>query len=888
MMKHLHVLKTLLVAALLTMGAKQADARLLDYPYTWDPATAQTDFHFSYFWGLGWQWDENYQAIYMSGKSTNWMGSITSDTFNFPAGEPVMCTFEYGTAGEDVTLQVIIDYEGEQEDETLTVELGQSTEGFSDGYFSFEAKGPASIDISARLGGSWNSYGSIYLRNICFKQAVPDLAVKEILSPATSQLAVSPTPFTVAARFKNQSPFELTNPVFHYQIDNGEVVSETYDGVIGKGATIDYTFATTYTVTEPTTQVLAVWCEAEGDGNADNDRMEKTIDYYNAETFPYHSTFDEGNELWSTSGFSFGTVMDGNGVAYGSAGTLVSPAISMPAGTARVSFYYACSYGSGANLKLYIGRSPSDLTEVLFDKGIRNGGWLNGYHLLNIAEAGNYYFIFSYEGTNDQLIIDNFKVDAEEDLCMHSVDFDVESGFNLTEAKVTLGLVNHGVTTQKDFQLRYYINDLDHYVTETVSSEVAPGDTLYYTFQQPADVSETDKSYTVIGQILTVVGSDTQNDLIQGATIQNFAPYTAPYYYNFADETLNGQWTLEGDNAGWHIDGNYYAYDGGNDLQHTNYSYASTEQADNWAFSPAIVLEPGEYEVSFFHRGRTYFGGEEYQQSFEAKMGSARSAEAMTISLSRHENLDYEGCMNYKKDVARVTITEAGEYYLGFHNFSPVNDGELHIDGVSIVAVEDGQALPFESDFANGDEGWTKYNDGGSDYFVKWQLQDGAEVAVMDGGAYVEGPLVSPKLSLQANREVVVTVDYDFTTDIDGLEVNLYGAALNSPQAMQLLTSGDASSHTITYTFTTGSEPQDFYVALRTSSNIAERDYLNGSFTLSVKSVKVEYSVTDGISTATASSAAEGQLFDLQGRTVRKGAATRGLYIQNGRKQLVK
>lgn len=868
--------------------------RVLDYPYTWDPATAQQDFHFSSFWGMGWNWSEEMEAIYMSGKSTNWMGSITSDVFNFPEGEGVTCNFEYGTAGQAVTLFATIDFGDEQL--TDTIELGQSTDDFAQGFFSFEAKGPATVAFSAKLGGDWNAYGSIFLRGISFKQAVLDVATQQILAPAISQIAIGDQPVTVSARFRNTSPYDAVYPVFCYQVGDRDIVcKETYQGTLAGGASIDYTFSQTFLATEAGSETLRVWCEVTGDGDSSNDSQQKELSYYQALAFPYQTTFDAGNDLWAVadgSQWAFGTI-SGGGAVGGQGGYLISPAIQMPAGKSRVSFYYASQYASGARLQLLMGKGTgaADLTEVLFSKDITNGGWLNGYHLIDLPEAGTYYFAFLLDDTSDQVIIDNFKVDAEEDLCINTVEFDQQSGFSLTEAKVTLSYVNHGITPQKDIDVRYYINDLDHFVTETVSAKVAPGDTISYTFETPADISATDSTYTIYGQIVTVVGADTQNDFIQGQTIQNFKPYGAPYYYNFADQSKNGQWTLPQDN-GWNIDSNWYAYDGGADLQHTNYGYSSSGQADDWAYSPGIQLEPGQYEVSFYHRGRTYFGGEDYIQSFEAKMGTERSPEGMTIDISRHENLDYDGCMNFQKDVARITISEAGKYYLGFHNFSPVNSGETHIDGVSITAVEPGLSLPFESNFAQGDEGWSKYNADGSDYFVKWQLEDGAEVATMDGGGYVEGPLTSPKLALEANREVNVTVEYELTADNADLALNVYGAALNTPQAMNLLATGEQSAAgTVSATYTTGNEPEDFYVALRTNTDINERDYLYNTFTLRVKSVKVEYTVVDGIEDVQRAAAdAQSAVFDLQGRRVSSPmlGVQPGLYIQNGRKQLVK
>ena len=857
------------------------------YPYTWSLDDCQTVFEAGSGWfGGGWEWNADQEAFYMFGKGTNWMYDISSKIFDLPQGENVTISFEYAIQAAGKMKVTVASADATDE---MSVELTGDGQ-FHTAFCSFESKGPATISFMPTLDDVFN-YAGVYVRNINVKKAVRDLAASAILSPATSQMAVSSEPIAVQVRFTNVSPFDIENPEFVYDAGDGNEVRETYDGIILGGATLDYTFKQTYTRTEAGTATLAAWCEVSRDGNADNDRVEKEMTYYEAVAFPYHTTYDEGNELWanvSGSNWAFGQISDG-GVMVGQGGYVFSPAIQMPAGTARVSFYYGSIQRAGANLKLYMGRStnPDEMTEVLFDKNVTNGGWLNGYHLLNIEEAGNYYFAFLVENTQDQVIIDNFKVDAEEDLCMHSVTFDQESGFNLTEAKVTLGLVNHGVSAQKGITLRYYINSTEeNYVEEVCTDEVLPGDTLYYEFQKPVDVSATDSTYTLVGQIVTVVGEDTMNDMIVGQELKNYAPYTAPYYYNFADETQNGQWTMPETNGNrWNVEGNFYAYDGNQDLKHTHSSYTYSEPADDWAYSPCIMLEPGEYEVSFMHRGRTYFGGEDYAQSFEAKMGMSRTPEGMTISISRHENLDYEGCMNFKKDVARVVITEAGQYYLGFHNFSEPNSGELHIDAVQIAPVEEALPLPFETTFADGDEGWTKYNDkNASGYFPTWNIEDGVMQLKSEGG-YVEGMLVSPRLALEANKEVTVEVEYEVTSDDGTLALNVFDGNMNTPQAMTLKATGEPQETSVSYTFSTGSEARDFYLGLHSSLDINENDYLYSSYTLKINRVKVSVKddITDGIQTVESGKPTrDNEVYDLQGR--RTDNVRHGLYIQNGRK----
>ena len=631
------------------------------------------------------------------------------------------------------------------------------------------------------------------------------------------------------------SPFDIENPTFCYDAGDGQEGRETYEGTVIGGASVDYTFTKGFVRTTEGTVRLKAWCEVARDANPDNNSVEKEMTFYVAPSFPYQTTFDEGNDLWSAIGngaWGFAAMTDGNNVMVGQQGTIVSPAIKMPAGVARVSFYYGSINRVGANLKLYMGRGTgeADLQEVLFDKDITNGGWLNGYHLLNIEEAGNYYFAFRLEGAQDQVVIDNFKVDAEEDLCMHSVGFDRESGFNLTEAKVTLSYVNHGVTPQKDIVVRYYINSTtENYVEETVEDVVMPGDTLSYTFRKPVDVSATDSVYTVLGQIVTKVGNDQVNDFIQGASIQNFKPLGAPYYYDFADDMRNGQWLMpENDGSRWSI--------------------------------------------------------EDYYQSYELKMGRERTPEAMTIDVARYENIDIYG-QSFQRSMARVKITEGGQYYLGFHNFSPANQGETRIDGISIEPVEEGLSLPYASDFANGCEGWTKYNDQANEYFTKWENADA--MMTVNNAYYVKNLLVSPKFAVKAGQTVIVEVEYAIVddADVENLALDLYTGSLNSDEHMTVVASGSKDQSVMTYQFTADKD-QDLYVGLRTNTDIVDGDYGYNAYQVNVKSVKLSLDITDGINTALRQESSADECFDLQGRRVAQ--PQRGLYIQGGRKVVVK
>ncbi len=838
--------------------------RQLPYPYTWDTETSKNDFTYNQFWGMGWGYDDTqFNAFYMTGKATNWMGDLASLPIDFPTDGKVMCAFDYGTSGADVLLDVVIDY-GDSRDTLSQVKLEESTQDFSTAFFSFTAKKAAIVRISASLDASWNTYGSIYLRNICFKEASKDLSTKAIVSPTLSQMALSDDPIPVKVTYKNASPIDIVNPTFCYQVGD-EVVRETYEGTVTDGAALTYEFTKPLSVSSAKAITLKAWCEADGDKNASNDSISKDFTFYEALSFPYTTTFDEGNDNWATvdnnndgTTWGFYSMTDGNNVAafadnYATCNDLlVSPAIVMPEGKARVSFYYSGAYRSGGvELKLYMNTTPTtEGADLLFDQKITNSGWLNGYHALDINTAGNRYFIFEVTGSGDQIIIDNFKVDAAEDLCINKVAFDTKSGYKKTTSKVTLSYINHGLTPQKNIVVRYYINDLNHYAEETVTDAVASGDTIYYTFEEEADLSTEETVYQLYGQIVTPVGEDTQNDMIQGESVEHYKVAELPYYQSFTDETRNERWTFtstDTPDSQWQVNNYWFAYDGDYDLMHTNYS---GEPSDDWAYSECFHLPVGKYDVSLFYRGRTYFASDDYNQSFEVKMGQDCTPEAMTISVGQSDNEDvYQPA--YRKMGKVVEITEEGDYYLGIHSTSVANQGETHIDAVSVKPAEEGLALPFESDFANDSTAWTWYNSNARN-FTKWQVEDGKAAlhrTTEDSWNYFEGLLVTPKLSLVAGAKVNVEVAYKVTCDADTLSLQLYGGKENNPSAMKVLAKLPTDKDTYTYEMVPQEDETEYYFGFRTNTNPDDQDtyYYGPYYDVELTSLKISYDATADI-----------------------------------------
>ena len=874
------------------------------FPFTWNEATAQTDYEYESFWGMGWNWSDDAKAFYMSGKATNWMGSLSTKPIDFPANDGVTCSFDYMASGAPVELSTYID-DGYKVDTVVTT-LGENSQDFKPAFFSFKPSGPSRVSFAAKLKGEWNSYGTFAFNNINFVKAVPDLAVKEIKSPFTDKIAASDSVVNVTMALANKSPFDIVNPTVGYSF-GGKSVEEDYQGTIAAGTTANYTFSEGFVQNTTADDMnLKVWCHTDSDGNSANDTLQKTISFYAAKTMPYSTDFDDAddNDLWSVidgnndgNVFTFSQLGDGTGAAvFGNYQTslddyLISPAIHLTKGTHRVSFYYSGYTRLGSShLKLLAGRTTdvSAMKEVLFDSDITNRELKCGYHLLSNLPEGDWYFAFVLTGTNDISIIKHFKVDDNEDLSINNVSLDKQSGYDLGKSKVTISYINYGVTPQKDIKVKYFINpatvngtdvtenEFTQTAEETVTATVLPGDTIYYTFNKETDLSA-DTTYSLFGLIATPVGDCSQNDFIQGNTVEHWKAQTTPYYYGFDDDNRNKRWYLPATGTNeWCVgSGCWLDYDGNSAiLSHVRYS--NPEPSDDWAYSDAVELKKGKYEISFFYHGDFHFSGPDFTQKFEAKMGTARTPEAMTTEIFRTDSTDIYGPA-YAKVTKVVDIAEDGLYYLGFHDFSDGNSSETYIDAISIEPVSEGRSLPFESDFANDNASWTVYY-GKNRIFCKWHVE-GTAMVVNRLYENFEGMLVTPKLKVAPGAKVKVDVDYALTSAQDTLKMNVYAAAVNNPDDFRLIGQAGTDKTEATFTFTNTTDTA-LYVGLRTSTNINnEYDYDSGPFyELRINSVKVSEDVPNGISAATASDRATVVArYNLQGQRV--GANHRGVTI---------
>ena len=92
------------------------------------------------------------------------------------------------------------------------------------------------------------------------------------------------------------------------------------------------------------------------------------------------------------------------------------------------------------------------------------------------------------------------------------------------------------------------------------------------------------------------------------------------------------------------------------------YPEDTKHKASDWLISPAVYLEPGQYEVSGYVIQRSKFGSD--KQQFQLTMGDAATVEAQTTVFATESAYNSK---LYKATTGTVTVSTAGNYYFGIY-----------------------------------------------------------------------------------------------------------------------------------------------------------------------------------------------------------------------------
>ena len=138
------------------------------------------------------------------------------------------------------------------------------------------------------------------------------------------------------------------------------------------------------------------------------------------------------------------------------------------------------------------------------------------------------------------------------------------------------------------------------------------------------------------------------------STISNSQTVTLPYSEGFDSDDAESSFTIidvNDDYTTWSISDGKAEY----------FNLFSDSQADDWLITPSFYLEAGKsYQFSF--KANTYDLSE--TGTFEAKLGSENTAEAMTIEVLPETSVSTDQPTDFTKI---ISVETSGVYYFGIH-----------------------------------------------------------------------------------------------------------------------------------------------------------------------------------------------------------------------------
>ena len=212
----------------------------------------------------------------------------------------------------------------------------------------------------------------------------------------------------------------------------------------------------------------------------------------------------------------------------------------------------------------------------------------------------------------------------------------------------------------------------------TVTSGVAPGATVTYVDNEGLTMGK--HSYQVIPY--NEAGMGTKSDIVE-VTLN--AVSEVPFFADFSDQSVMNLFEVidaneDGKTWGWSSDYN------------ANYSYSSTNAADDYLISTPIHLVPGK-SYSAIVNAQAYNAS--YTESFEVLVGQAPTVAGLTITAIGPTDVTSTVAQDFDGE---FSVTEEGNYYVAIHAISAADQWRLIVNSLSIEAGAEAGAPAAVSD----------------------------------------------------------------------------------------------------------------------------------------------------------------------------------------------
>ncbi|MFO8055441.1 MAG: T9SS type A sorting domain-containing protein, partial [Bacteroidales bacterium] len=293
-------------------------------------------------------------------------------------------------------------------------------------------------------------------------------------------------------------------------------------------------------------------------------------------------------------------------------------------------------------------------------------GGLSGGTLTNSADLGRWML----EGVIDAPISDDAMITGISE---------IKTACTMDSVDLEIGIYNNGMDTISNIEVGYMLNG-GVPVTENISSNINPRDTMMHTFSTALDVSSF--GYYEIKAFVELAADTIQKNDTTMHDFYNVEPSDIPYSTSFSSSGDNYAWTLiDGNDDGIApvIDDVGVANTGTNVVS----VLGGEGKQDEYVISRCLNLKAGKsYELSYYHRVGDFLGTP-IPEDMHIVMGTSPEPAALTTLIADPPAVD---AIDFVPMAHDFNVAQDGVYYIAF-NITTDSPWIYLLDDVAVTDV---------------------------------------------------------------------------------------------------------------------------------------------------------------------------------------------------------
>jgi len=367
---------------------------------------------------------------------------------------------------------------------------------------------------------------------------------------------------------------------------------------------------------------------------------------------------------------------------------LISPEITPEeSGTVMVEYsFYGSSYKEAMEVYYGSGRTAEAMTHLAESYPEIPGSTQTGYFLINVKAGESFNIGFRATTPADRWRLYLLSVNVR--MVSNPVDIKVseiitpETGEGLGDETVKVKIENKGFVDLSSFYVGFDV-DGNTIAKEPVSTPLAKGKTIEYTFNTKADLSIPRHNYTIAAYTLHPDDIAISNDTVK-KNVRHVAPATVPYKMGFepTEDDLSGIkiFNLNNDSGDWGLEtASFFMNLARTGVGCLGYNYDKENAADDWVILDPITVEPGYYVLKFW-----YSGDDNHPEKLGVYWGNEATPSAMTNKIVEYAPFARGA---YEESISILHFDKPQTVCVGFYAFSDKDENWICIDDVSFDKI---------------------------------------------------------------------------------------------------------------------------------------------------------------------------------------------------------